>query len=90
MIRGTGRRLRRPAAPGHDAVELDIEREAEERPNQHDEAERGRVLERLVDGDGEDDVGDDQHFEAEEDRPAHVVAERRVRAPGGALDQGAA
>src|SRR6185369_5073019 len=32
----------------------------------------------LVDGDRQDDVGDDQDLESEQDRAADVVAERRV------------
>ena len=49
----------------------------------------GGILERLVDRDGEDDVGHDQHLEAEDDRPAHVVAKRRVRVTAASLAEGA-
>ena len=64
-----GVRLLRPATvPGHDALELDLEREAEEGPDQHDDPEGGGALDRRVDGHRLDDVGDDQDLEAEQDR----------------------
>ena len=75
---GRRRGFRGPSSPRHDAVHLDVEREAQERPDEDDEPERRGAFERLIDRDGQDDVGHDQDLEAEQDRPAEVVAQGRV------------
>src|SRR5512132_321666 len=58
-----------PAVPWPHAVRLDLEREAEEDPHNHDHAQHGDALDGLIDNDRPDDVGDDQHLEAEQDAP---------------------
>lgn len=67
--------------PWHDTVQFDLQREAQERPHEHDEAQRRRTLERLLDGDRQDDVGDDEDFQAQQDRPTDVVAQRDIGGP---------
>ena len=89
-IRVGGRRLVRfggPSPPRRHAVHLDVQREAQEGPDQDDQPERRRALERLVDGDGQDDVGDDQDLEPEQDGAPQVVAQGGVGDPPVALDE---
>jgi hypothetical protein len=57
--------------PWQSPLELDLEGEAEERPNQYDQSERQGTLHRRVDRDREHEVGDDQDLQAEQDRPPH-------------------
>jgi hypothetical protein len=54
------------------ALNLYLEREAQERPDKDDEAEPSQVVEGRVDGDRADDIGSDQELEPEEDRSAEV------------------
>src|SRR4029450_8880353 len=69
-----------PTVPWPHAVHLDLEREAEEDPYDHDHPQHGDALEGLIDNDRPDDVGDDQHLEAEQDAPTQLATERLVRA----------
>src|SRR3954452_18641621 len=55
------------ASPRPATVELDFQREAQERPDQDDQPEDGDVLERRLDGDGPDDVGGHQELQREQD-----------------------
>ena len=74
-----------PAVPWPHAVDLDLEGEAQDHANEHDGPEDDDALHGLVDHDRADDVGDDEHFEAEQDHPAEVlaqVAERVLTARG--------
>ena len=61
--------LRRPVA-----LNLYLEREAQERPDKDDEAEPSQVVEGRVDGDRADDIGSDQKLEPKEDRSAEVAS----------------
>ena len=67
-----------PAVPRPEAVDLDLEREAEQYPDHHDEPEHPDALEGAIHDDRQDDVGDDEDLDAEQDRPAQVAAEPRV------------
>src|SRR4029450_2316711 len=58
------------ASPRPGAVDLDLEREAEHDPDRHDRGEHSDALERRVDDDRPDDVGDDQDLEAGQSEPA--------------------
>src|SRR5512132_3126278 len=58
-----------PTVPWPHAVHLDLEREAEEDPHNHDHAQHGDALDGLIDNDRLDDIGDDQHLEAKQDAP---------------------
>ena len=49
--------------PGPHAVDLDVQREAEQDPDQDDDSEHGTALERLMYDHGADDVRDDERFE---------------------------
>lgn len=78
----TSRRRRRarasrdtPPIPWPRAVDLDFEREAQHDPDQHDDSQHGHALDRLVDNDRANDVGDDEHLEAEKDHPSEVLAQ---------------
>ena len=75
-VRGVSHRF---GTPRDATVELDLEREAEERSHQHDQRKRQCALERGVDRDRLDDVGDDQDFQSEQDRSANVLACSFVR-----------
>lgn len=66
-------RLPRPAP-----FELDLQRHAEERPDQDDDREHARAPERRRDRDGANDVRGDQELEPEQDRPSDGVAIVRV------------
>ena len=64
-----------PSVPWPHAVDLDLEREAQDDSDQHDGPEDDDALDGLVDHDRADDVGDDEHFEAEQDHAAEVLAQ---------------
>ena len=64
----------RVAAPRKGAFEFDLEREAKEGSNQHDEGEGDRTLDGRIDGDGLDDVGDDKDLQAEQDGAADAAS----------------
>ena len=64
-----------PSVPWPHAVDLDLEREAQDHSDQHDGPEDDDALDGLVDHDRADDVGDDEHFEAEQDHAAEVLAQ---------------
>src|SRR5688500_15132054 len=68
-----GALLPRPAA-----VDLRLEREAQEGADDDDEAEHAEVLERRLHRHRADDVRGDEELEAEQDRAAEVEAVRRV------------
>ena len=68
-------------APWDDAVEFDLQGEAQERAHQHDDGQHRRALDRWVDRDRLDDVGDDQDFEPQQDRSTDVTASPLVRRP---------
>ena len=55
------------ASPGPATVELDFQREAQERPDEDDQPKDSDVLERGLDGDGPDDVGGHQELQPEQD-----------------------
>src|SRR6185503_9722623 len=76
----TSRRSGLAAAPRTGAFDLNLQREAEEDADQHDDAEHGDALERRVDDDRPDDVGHDQDLEAEQDAAAEVASQRLVGA----------
>src|SRR5690349_4055297 len=86
--RRTALRLRRrlvgcdaPLVPWPHAVDLDLEREAQNHSNQHDGAQDRDVLHGRVDHDRTDDVRDDEHFETEQDHPPEVLAQVPVSVP---------
>src|SRR6185369_5641612 len=56
--------VRLQPAPWHPALDLDLQGEAQERPDQHDDAEDEDVPERGRDRYGPDQVGGDQHFQS--------------------------
>jgi hypothetical protein len=62
------------ATPCH----LELEREAEERPDQHDAAQHRDALGAGRDGNGADDVCGNQEFEAEKDRAAQAPPEKLI------------
>jgi hypothetical protein len=66
--------LPRPAS-----TQLDFEREAQERPDQHDDGQHADARERRRDDDGSDDVASDQKLEPEEDSLTDPVPELPVR-----------
>jgi len=58
-----------PTVPRPDAVHLDLEGEAEQDSYDHDHAQHNNALDGLLNDDRLDDVGHDQHLEAEQDAP---------------------
>src|SRR5690606_29115240 len=78
-----GRRLPRPAP-----LQLDLEGEAQEGPDQDDQPEEGDAFERQGDGHGADDVGGDEELEAEEDGATDPLAEPDVDLGGVAAAHG--
>jgi hypothetical protein len=60
------------ALPRPAALNLDLERKAQKRPEKDDEAEHSQVVESRVDGDRADAIGSDQELEPEEDRSTEV------------------
>jgi MFS family permease len=65
-------------APGRYALDLDLQREAQERPDQHDEPEDQDVLQGRGHGDGPDQVGGDEDLQAQQQRAPEGPAQRRV------------
>ena len=83
---GSGAAQRGPA-PGRHALDLDLQREAQERPDQHDEPEDQDVVEGRGYGDRPDQVGGDEDLQPEQQRAPERPAQRRVaagRLPGAA------
>ena len=66
-------RLPRPVAG-----DLHFQREAQEGSNEHDPTQHCDAAQVGPDGDGADDVGGDQQLQAEQDRPAELLAKRAV------------
>ena len=79
---GGWRRLRQrhqaPAAPRRDTLDLDLEREAEEGTDEHEQSKHLQVLHRRVDDDGTDEVGGHEDLEAEQDALAEVRADHAI------------
>ncbi len=65
--------------PRPHAIDLDGQPPGQEDPDDHYRGQHGNAVRRLVDYDRPDDVGDDQDFEAQQDHPAEVLAEVRIR-----------
>jgi hypothetical protein len=61
--------------PGPAPLQLDLQREAEERPDEDDEAEHDDLLEGGVGADRAQDVGGDQQLQAEDDRAPQPTPE---------------
>ena len=59
-------------SPGDHPFQLDVDREAEERSDQDDDAQDQGLLDRGLDRDRLHDVRDDEDFDAEEDGPADL------------------
>ena len=76
------RRTRPGAGSTADPVDLDLQREAEEDADHDDDAQDADALERRVDDDRPNDVGDDQHLQAEQDAAAQVPPQTPHRRPG--------
>src|ERR1035437_1935366 len=70
--------LEPPPVPWPSPVDLGFQREAQHDPDQHDHPQYPDALERRVDDDRSNDVGDYQHFEAEQDHPSKVRAQLSV------------
>ena len=62
----------RCSMPGHHAIDLDVEREAERDPHGNENAEHTDALETRIDGDGLDHVSGDEHLETEDQRTAEA------------------
>src|SRR5436190_4372237 len=73
------RPTRSPAIPRPRAVDLHLQREAEQDPNQNNDAEHGHALERRVYDDGANDVRHDEHFEAKQDASTEIATKPIVR-----------
>src|SRR3954452_19796918 len=73
-------------APWRDSLDLDLEGEAQERPDQHDQSEDGHPLDRRLDRHGAHQVGGHQDLQAEQQHAAERPAQELV---GGAALPGA-
>jgi hypothetical protein len=62
------------------AGQLYLQRETQEGANQDDDGEYRHAGEGGLSGDSADDVADDQQLQAEQDRPAELLAEMAVDA----------
>src|SRR4249920_3933171 len=71
----------RGASPGPATVELDFQREAQERPDDDDQPKNSDILERGLDGDGTDDVGGHQELQPEQDAACEDGSDGPVDAP---------
>ena len=79
--------VQRSAAPGSDALDFDLQREAQERPDQYDQPEDQDVIQGRGHGNRPDQVGGDEDLQAEQERAPEGPAQRRValgRQPGAA------
>src|SRR5665647_2356335 len=78
-LRCPGCQLEPPPVPWPSPLDLGFQREAQHDPDQHDHPQYPDALERRVDDDCPNDVGDYQHFEAEQDHPSKVRAQLLIR-----------
>jgi hypothetical protein len=60
--------------PGPSAVELYLQTEAQQRANEHDDAQYASILHRRRDGDGANDVGCDEQLEPEQNDSTEPLA----------------
>ena len=67
-----------PKVPRPDPVDLNFQREAEHDADGDDHPEHAYALHGRIDDDGADDVTDDEHLEAEENRLPKLSAEPPV------------
>jgi hypothetical protein len=63
--------------PGHNTLDLGLQREAQNRPDQDDQPENQEVVEGGCDGDRTDEVGRHEVFQPEQQCPADSRAQRR-------------
>src|SRR5205814_9819213 len=64
--------------PGQNALDLDIQRETQEGPDQDDDSQDGHVLQRRLDSHGSNEVGGHEDLKAQQDAPAEVVAKDAI------------
>ena len=79
------RAAQRGPPPRQDALDLGFQREAQERPDRHDQPEHVDILEGGRDGHGANQVGGDQDLQPEQQGPAEGLAQDQVslgRPPG--------
>lgn len=73
--------------PWPDTINLDIERPAEQNPDQHDCGEHCHTDRSLVNYDRFDDVGDNEDFQAEKDHSTEMLPEVVICATTASWDQ---
>jgi hypothetical protein len=64
--------------PGPFAIDLNLERPAQERTDEHKKSKHANAREGWLDGDAADDIGSDQEFQPDHDRSPQVQAEMAI------------
>ena len=70
--------MRASAIPGPFAIDLNLQRPAEERSHEHDEPKHANAGEGGVNGDTADDIGNNQQFLSDQDRPPQIQAQMSI------------